>query len=237
MRIIVAGPPKTGNIWIKGILAEVYKLKVLTPEPGDDVRDLEAFVEQDLFPDDAIFHQHYWPTNRLFKLTKSLDIDVVTILRNPYDTFVSLFYYVQNFPDVIVPGHPLHFMYGKDIGHPVVLDYIGRVENGFGIHIKLAKHWLDDGRSILIRYEDLKADTFDTVKYVTERIWPVEDENIQDAMDATSAQRMREKSNILSRHIRKASVGDWRNHLTEDHLEVFRSNYWEWIEQLGYEVA
>jgi hypothetical protein len=237
MRIVIAGPPKTGNIWIKGILSEVYNLKVITPEPGDDVRDLEVFVGQGLFDDEAIFHQHYWPTNRLFKLAKSIDCDIVTILRNPYDTFISLFYYVQNFPDIIGPGHPLFFMQGKDIGHPDVLDFIRRVEGGFGIHIKLAYRWLEDGRSVLLRYEDLKKDTFRTVKTVTDRVKDVGDEKINAAIEATSAQKMRQKSNILNRHIRKASVGDWRNHLTEAHLSVFRTYHGDMIESLGYDVA
>ncbi|MGD8751682.1 MAG: sulfotransferase domain-containing protein [Anaerolineales bacterium] len=237
MRIIVASPPKTGNIWVKSILSEVYNLRVLTPEPGDDVRDLETFVEQGSFVDDAIFHQHYWPTNRLFKLTNSLAIYVVTILRNPYDTFVSLFYYVQNFPEIIGPGHPLHFIHGKSIDHPEVLDFIKRVEGGFGIHLVLANKWLKDGRSILIRFEALKSDTYQTVKSITDQIQPVTDAVIHQALEETSAKRMREKSNILSRHIRKASVGDWRNHLTQAHLNVFKTYHGDLIENLGYEVA
>lgn len=46
MRIIVAGPPKTGNIWVKHILAEVYGLKNLTPHPRADAGQLKRFVDQ-----------------------------------------------------------------------------------------------------------------------------------------------------------------------------------------------
>jgi hypothetical protein len=237
MRILVASPPKTGNFWIKALLSESYNLKILTPEPGDDVRDLEKFIEQGLFKDNSIFHQHYWPTNRLFRLANSSKIDIVSIIRNPYDTLVSLFYYVQNFPEVVGPGHPLFFIHGKKIDAPEIIDFIKRIEGGFGIHLQLAFNWIYDGRSIVVRYEDLKKDTFGTLKSITERLCKIDDNRIQNAIDAASASKMRQRNDVLSRHIRKASVGDWRNHLTEDHLKVFRENYRELIEKIGYQVA
>jgi hypothetical protein len=237
MRILVASPPKTGNFWIKALLSESYNLTILSPEPGDDVRDLEKFIEQGYFIDNSIFHQHYWPTDRLFRLADSSKIDIVTIIRNPYDTFVSLFYYVQNFPEIVDSGHPLYFIHGKKIDDPEILDFMNRFEEGFGIHLQLAVNWVNDGRSTLIRYEDLKKDTYGTLKIVTDHLLPIDESTIQNAISAASASNMRRKSDVLSRHIRKASVGDWRNHLSEDHLKIFRENYRELIENLGYNVA
>jgi len=45
MRIIVASPPKTGNIWMKTLLVEIYDLKVLTDRPNFVYQDLPGCVE------------------------------------------------------------------------------------------------------------------------------------------------------------------------------------------------
>ncbi len=36
-------------------------------------------------------------------------------------------------------------------------------------------------------------------------------------------------------HYRKGIAGDWRNHLSEDHLKLFRKRYGDLVERLGYE--
>ena len=236
MRIIVASPPKTGNVWIKSLLAEIYGLQVLTEGPTDDARSLQEHIQRGWFENNSIFHEHYWPTDLLFELAESVQAALVTSVRHPYDVFVSLYYYVQNFPELFAPEHPLYFMLGKPIEHPEILEFIKRIEGGFGIHIKLAREWVNSEGTILIRYETLRAEPLPVMKAVTEQITPVEEPTLLQAIKVCSAKNMRKKNKILSRHIRKGKSGDWRNHLTKAHLELFSSHYRDWIEEMGYEV-
>ncbi|MFQ5575927.1 MAG: sulfotransferase domain-containing protein [Anaerolineae bacterium] len=243
MRIIVAGPPKTGNIWVKHILAEVYGLKNLTPHPRADAGQLKRFVDQGGFIDNAIFHEHYWPTGLFFEVVESLQARVVTILRNPYDAFVSLYFYIQNFPHLFGEHDRHRPLVGKPIDHPDVLAFLADDTIGFGYsYMKRAGDWVAGNPAagdhfILTRYEVLRTNTFDEIKRITTHIQPVEDPVIRRAIDVCSAGNMRKKSRTLSKHVRKAAVGDWKNYLTRAHLETFERCYGDLIVQLGYEVA
>ncbi|MBA2598033.1 MAG: hypothetical protein H0V00_15525, partial [Chloroflexia bacterium] len=62
MRIIIAGPPKAGNVWLKCLLGTIYQLLPLTNRDTPQRPQLHLFkqwLEEDKFPDGTIFHQHY----------------------------------------------------------------------------------------------------------------------------------------------------------------------------------
>ena len=199
-------------------------------------RALEKCIENGWFEENTIFHQHFHPSDLLCELVESLQAHVVTGLRNPYDAFVSLCYFVQNFPNKFGTDHILHQISGKQNDHPDVLNFIGRVQKGFSIHIILAQEWLTSGRTIIIRYEQLRTNPFKEIMKVAAQIAPMEDTSIRKAIQACSAQNMRKQSRAMLKHIRKASVEDWRSHLTKAHLGIFRIRHKDLIEKMGYTV-
>jgi hypothetical protein len=234
MRIVIAGPPKTGNIWIKNLLAETYDLEVLPTSltPSDNPNSFREFVERGGFKDEMIFHQHFHPTPRFIEVADSVRCHLVTTVRHPYDTFVSLYYYIQNFADDFIgkkdPGANL---IGKPINHPDVLHFL---QSSFGAHLEKGIAWVESGKSLIVRYEDLSSDPFAQMQRITSLIQSVNDAKIRDAIADSEAQVMRSRGETMVRHIRKARVGDWRNHLGPEHLEIFRSSHNQAICRLGY---
>src|SRR3954453_1839028 len=107
MRLLLAGPPKTGNVWIENILARIYGLRILEPPhvPSTSDDDFEEFCKQGKFADNTVFHQHFLPTPRFFKIAEDVNCRLLTAIRNPYDTFVSLYFYVQNFRAAFVEAN------------------------------------------------------------------------------------------------------------------------------------
>ena len=59
MRIVVSSPQKTGNKWLKCLLASIYDLRIPV---GSDTRqgteELQTWIERGGFPDGSIFHHH-----------------------------------------------------------------------------------------------------------------------------------------------------------------------------------
>jgi Sulfotransferase domain len=235
MRLIVAGPPKTGNVWLKSLLADVYDLGLLRDIPGIPLDELQQFLDAGQFPHGAIFHQHFRPCEGLFRLVGEHRIRLITALRHPYDVFVSLFYYVQSFSHLFTPGAQLHVLVGKPIDHPAVLDFLSRGDDGFGLQITLAQRWLGNAeRTVLTRYEALADDPLAELTRITGELLPVASSRLRGAVERCRADRMRRQSPTLSRHIRKGTAGDWRNHLSDRHLEVLNLHHGGRIQTLGY---
>jgi hypothetical protein len=91
MRVIITSPPKMGNQWIKCLLCHVYDLKLIGGQdsPDTNIQQFEQFVQQGRFPDSTIFHQHCRYKPPLCDVMDEIPVHLVTIVRDPYDAFVS----------------------------------------------------------------------------------------------------------------------------------------------------
>ena len=81
MRIIVAATPKAGSHWLEALLAEVYRLSVVS------IAEIESTAN-------AICYDHVVPNNECLKWLSDYEIIPVTIVRHPADTLVSLYHHI-----------------------------------------------------------------------------------------------------------------------------------------------
>jgi hypothetical protein len=238
VRIIIAGPPKAGNVWLKCLLAHIYDLRPLTNRETPNRPQLELFkqwAEEGKFPDGTIFHQHYDFSTELVNAIDAVPAHVATIIRDPYDGFVSSFFTIQNHgEDGLRSGRRTDVMVGKSLADPDVVAYLRN--GGFRNNMRRAKEWLESGRSLVVRYEGLHADPIAELRKVTDTIQPVPDARIVAAVEACSAENMRSMGGVGSKHVRTAVVGDSRKKLSEEQLAVLREKYADEIRALGYEV-
>src|SRR5215211_4144185 len=149
---MIAGPPKAGNVWLKCLLGHIYELRPLTKHETPKrplFHHLKAWVEGDNFPDGTIFHQHYDYREELVDLIDAIPAHTVTIIRDPYDGFVSSYFTIQQHKD-----------------------------DGFRNNIRRALEWKESGRTHVVRYEQLHANPIDELRAVTDVIQPVPDERI-----------------------------------------------------------
>ncbi len=237
MRIVIAGPPKAGNVWLKCILSHIYELRPLGPQNVPErpkVELFKAWVEGGHFPDGTIFHQHFTYSDELADAFDAVPAHIVTIIRDPYDTFVSSYFTIQQYVDSDQrQGRRRDTIRGKPLDHEDVLVYLR--DGGFRNNMMKARDWLESDRSLIVRYEGLHRDPVAELKQITDQISPVPDEQITRSVEACSADRMRQMSKT-SKHVRAAKVGDSRERLTEEHLAIFRDKHAALIRSLGYEV-
>src|SRR5687768_8364773 len=98
MRIVIAAPPKAGNSWLKCLLAAMYDLKWLNPEETPEHASLQAFADwaaAGSFPDNSVFHRHYDHSPEAMSAFAAAGASVVSIIRDPYDAFVSAYFYMN----------------------------------------------------------------------------------------------------------------------------------------------
>jgi hypothetical protein len=238
VRIVIAGPPKAGNVWLKCILGHIYNLRPLTTRETPRRPQFHLFqewVQAGKFPDGTIFHQHYDYRDDLVDLIEAVPAHTVTIIRDPYDGFVSSYFTIQQHKDDgLRSGRRTDIMVGKSLSDQSVVDYLRN--GGFRNNMRRAREWMESGRTHIVRYEHLHSDGISEMRAVTDKIEPVPDERIAAAMEACSAENMRKMGGEKSKHVRAAKVGDSREKLTDEHLAVFRDKYGDMIRALGYEV-
>lgn len=238
MRIIIAGPPKAGNVWLKCILGHIYGLRPLTNRETPQRPQFHLFkswVEEGGFPDGTIFHQHYDYKDELVDLIDAIPAHTVTIIRDPYDGFVSSYFTIQQHKeDGLRSGRRTDVMVGKKLSDPEVIAYLRN--GGFRNNMRRAKEWLESGRTHVVRYERLHSNPVEELRAITDKIEPVPDEQIAAAIEACSADNMRKMGGERSKHVRAAKVGDSRGKLDDAHLKIFREQYGDLVTAIGYEV-
>jgi hypothetical protein len=242
MRIVISSPPKMGNKWIKCLLSRVYDLKWVIGDdsPDTNVARFVQYMQEGRFPDNTIFHQHCKFKPAMCDVIASVPAHLVTIVRDPYDAFVSMYHWMQTRTDydrergrVRPRERPRNTMYDKPINDPVILEFLA---GPYGEHVRRAHDWVHSGRAIVVRYEDLHRDAVEALVRVTNQIEPVDAARIEQAVEACRAENMRTMTKSLSKHVRSATVGDSRGKLEEAHLKIFREQYGDLVTSLGYEV-
>lgn len=245
MRIAIAGPPKTGNVWLKCLLAAIYDLRPLGPKlsparPEFDV--FRAWVAAGGFRDGSVFHQHYDYSPALADAIAAVPARIVTIVRDPYDAFVSSYFTIQQRAASGTLGGEddgkvtrAVVMAGKPLDHPDVLAYLA---DGFDRHLVKANDWVHSGRATVLRYEALHGDPVAELTRATAEIGgePAPPERIAAAVESCSAERMRQLGANKAKHVRTATVGDSRQRLGEAHLAILREQHADLIRALGYPV-
>src|SRR3712207_981572 len=106
-------------MWLKCLLAVTYALRWLSQAEIPAVVNAPAFEEwvtRGSFPDGTIFHQHYDYSEAFADAVAAVPAHLVTILRDPYDAFVSLYFQMQNQGERHAAlGRPQAIMIGKPI--------------------------------------------------------------------------------------------------------------------------
>lgn len=238
MRIAIAGPPKTGNMWLKCLLGRAYGLRWLrpfeTPERAD-LAALQSWLAAGSFADETIFHQHYDYSPELSAALRAVPACLVTIVRDPYDAFVSTYYTLQHHAARQNPkGRRFTELMGKPLDDPAVIDFLR--QGGYRNNLLKARDWAASGEAVVLRYEHLSHDPMGALRQAAAEIAPISDERLEVAIDYCRADRMRERSKGGKAHVRSATVGDSRRQLGPAHFEAFREAYADLVVDLGYQL-
>ena len=155
----------------------------------------------------------------------------MTIVRDPYATFISYYFSVQSRK---AKGTRRDILRDKPLDHPDVLTFLG--QGSYRGPMQRAKGWLESGRSSVVRYGDLHRDPLGILTRLGECLGAVPKDKLERAVEACSAENMRKAATVRPGHVRAAKVGDSRDRLNESHLAIFRDRYADLIHSLGYEV-
>jgi hypothetical protein len=118
-------------------------------------------------------------------------------------------------------GRPLETSSGDDPDA-----YLERLADSCLRHMGNAKlaYEAHTGRKVLVRYEELRADTLGTMKRIYSALGiPVEDEELARAVEKLAWENIPEEEKGEGRIRRKATPGRWRQDLTPEQIELVES--------------
>jgi len=233
MKIVIAGAPKTGNMWLKNILGHVYGIPRVDVS---NVPDFRTYMDEN-FPS-FVTHQHFLPKPYLLDWGMRRNVCFLTMARHPGDLFVSLYFYVNRFAKSWEETGTLgttasHRLIGKELGSPAVYSYLEKDFQEECLGKSLA--WIKQGYTTCVRYEDLIEQPLLTLKNLTNTLQPVNRWRIWRAIHKSRFKSMRGKaSETMVAHFREGKTGGWSKHLNQKHIALISEHcaaamtYWNY---------
>ncbi|MGE3821025.1 MAG: hypothetical protein AB7I30_16555, partial [Isosphaeraceae bacterium] len=159
LRMIVVSTPRSGNSWLRRMLATLYDL---SPERGTELwaHDFEGFAWGSL-PDRCVMQLH-WPPDDSFRRRLEADgVRVVMVCRHPLDVLISILQLARFTPEtgmwLLGEGGTESGIQGVRPRSEAFLRYATGPRASALLHLSGA--WRQVPGTITVRYEELVADT------------------------------------------------------------------------------
>nr|GMD27077.1 flavonol sulfotransferase-like [Ipomoea batatas] len=262
--VLLASYPKFGTTWLKALLFSIVnrgeythnalqQQPLLTSNPHELVPWLETYASTNPTnprPDSSLFHTHLgYPT--LPQQIRTSPCRIVYVFRDPKDVLVSCWHFLANL-------RPKHF---PPISLQDAFHQFSRGASPFGPYWDHVTGYFKAGvqspdKVLFVRYEDLKTETVVHVTRVAEflgRPFSAEEENqgvVRKIIDLCSFEKLsnlevnkngshRETTSVIknSVYFRKGEIGDSKNHLSGEMMEILDQITEEKFKDLGLVVS
>ena len=223
----VVGFPRSGTSWLSDLVADYYNL----PRP-------KQYYLPIAFP--AVLHTH-WPPHAKQKNT-------FYIYRDGRDTYASYFFYekkyVQENPDSFY-SQQFKKMWGDRMMDPAFeqdnflkyLEWVFRNKNTWAAHINT---WLKASKQnseiVLIAYEDLLKDTYETLSQGIQQLdGQVNQEILEDIIEKNSFSKQMKRPTIQHKTpLRKGKKNSWKEVFNPESAKLFNEHCGEMLLKLNY---
>lgn len=240
LKILIASAPKTGNTWVRTILAELFELPVV-------FLDLPfSRAQADALGPRWVMHQHFCPTPEVLRWIREAGVQVLTPLRHPADMLVSHYHFVRNYPEnyrgdaginrALAADHAARAKGNVADGAIVDGALVAIVQDRLIADLAIAISWKAKGYET-IRYEDLRSRPLEIMREVAPRFGEVSPDALPRAVEECGFDALRLKAGAEAKFFRKGEVGEWRDALPARAVRQFAQEpYRSQFAFLGYEM-
>ncbi|HHJ39094.1 MAG: sulfotransferase [Methylothermaceae bacteria B42] len=234
---VIVSYGKSGRTWLRVMLSRFYQ--TLHQLPGyqllgfDNMHRLRPAIPKIFFTHDNYLKDY---TGNHGNKSDYYHKKTILLVRDPRDVAVSQFFqwkYRMRPGKKKLNRYPPHgadisifdFVMDTDVGLPKIIDFM----NLWAREVSKIEHLL------IVRYEDLRADTANQLKRMTQFLGtPGDEKTILDAVEFSSIENMRkleqekkfrfsgsrlvpkDKSNLNSYKVRRAKVGGWQDYFDDN---------------------
>lgn len=233
--LLIFGQPKSGSTWLHRMVASVPGYAAWTPPSVKWWSDHEL-TRDELDPPPAgytVTKSHSRPTREHLALLADLDRPHAIIIRDPRDVAVSWAHFV-------VINENARWPQCKSMSLEERLDYF--MDEILERSIGWVTGWLehrDPERSVVTRYEDLKADPVAEMMRIGDHFClGLSREQIEKVVSKHEFKRAtgRKPGEAKPEFNRKGIVGDWKNAFTDAQADRFRDLAGDRMTEIGYDA-
>ncbi|MFQ5682188.1 MAG: sulfotransferase domain-containing protein [Candidatus Binatia bacterium] len=232
--VLIASYPRSGNTWLRFLLAEILTtqssefqtIDQVIPEVGNHHRAVR------ILPRGGRLIKSHEPYRKEYQRA-------VYLVRDPRDVMLSEYTYYRSLQ-----------LYGKEMD-AFLLQFLKGKANGYGTWVNHVDSWLkvargNDRHFFVVKYEELRRKTEDILDGILDFLHvQVSRSTMREAIRNNSIDRMRAKEqNALDtvfrsirengRFVDKGIVGDWVGKLSSQQEQLIESCAGEVLTRLGY---
>ena len=229
LRLAVIGTPRSGNTWVRSLLAMLCDLEQIPTHFPHQI-DWEGL------PRRCVIQIHWYPVEPFVSLLRRHEVRVVVPARHPLDVLMSWLNYAYYV-------HQEGFCPGKEtcdkcdiVGvSPRSEALVAYASGGIGHWILChSPAWWNTPGVIRIRYEDLVAEPESTLGRLLQQIGETPRRSIAESLEATSIHQMKSSQNTWHYHFWQGQPGLWRSLIPASEARAIAAGIPEPFEILGY---
>jgi hypothetical protein len=172
----------------------------------------------------------------LFNPASATDVQLIGIIRHPFDLFVSNFDVAQHRSTrgrgSSEEGLAWSVLAGEELGGEVARLYAG---GDFASEVHALRDWATYGAAV--KYEDLLADPAAALKSLSVALGPLTDGRIGHAAGLCPAENVVVSRPGQGRRMPSLTPGAWRERLPASLLSFLRRDYGDQVAELGYDAS
>ena len=227
-RIALLATPRSGNTWLRMILAHALGLdEIPAHHPGD--------LDWSTLPEQVVIQLHWPRTPYLETLLEQAGVRMVTLSRHPFDVLISILRFAQTEPDTV------GWLWGKGGDEEGLLDVDpsseefaqwAMSERALNL-LAVTTSWLDSEKVAQVSYERLVKSPEEEVARLLERLSLVPLRPIDEAVRRCTPELVNGRKHI--QHTWTATYDLWREVIPPQLADQLTACYGHQLQQLGFD--
>lgn len=229
MRIAVVSTPRSGNTWLRRVLADVLGLEQLAVHSPSE-------VPWTSLSDNLILQLHWYPTADFYGLLLSSGFQPISIMRHPLDVLLSIHHFSQweletnRWLEGL--GGSEDELRGSLPSDEPLLEYA--LGSRFAALLDVSAQWARTGIHS-VRYEDFVRNSANELARVVSAVGgSAAPSSLEQTLRRHSVSNAR--TGTSNGHFWQGQVGTWRGFLPGSAVERIAPSLSRWIEPFGYVV-
>jgi hypothetical protein len=208
LHIAVVSTPRSGNTWLRSLLAKTYALKQLAQHNPED-------LDWNQLPTRCVLQIHWHRAEPFLSLLKHHNFHVVSLSRHPLDVLISILHFARNESET---GRWLEGEGGSETGilraSPRSREFLEYATGPRASSLlSVSREWWQAPGSLQLRYEELVRDPAEALKRLGEAMdCPASGAAIAEAIATNSLDSLRKNSS--NQHFWRGRPDHWRRLLT-----------------------